>query len=249
MSARNRVASLAAVLTLAVAGQAQASLLLDAAVTSQFNGSTTTTNTLGNDLPGKPSTLYFGQLKATSDGWVDFFYVGNEAAYTNTFHYGPTNATTSTAGRPDVFTGPNLAIGSMQMFANTFLDFGFCTSGGDSVTNAGRCAENDSAASLRRQFNYNQNQGYRSIAYSSLSAYDPNTGAKTFNGNPGTSDIWWAFWDDSGAKNDDNHDDMIIGMRFRSNVTVPEPGTLAMFSLGLLGAAFALNRRTAAARR
>lgn len=249
MSTRNRTASLAAVLTLAIAGQAQASLLLDASVTNQFNGHTTTTNTNGNDLPGKPSTLYFGQLKATSDGWVDFFYVGNEAAYTNTFHYGAANTTTSTAGRPDVFSGANLSLGSMQVLANTFLDFGFCTDGGDSVNNAGRCAENDSASSLRRQFNYNQGEGYRSIGFSSLSAYDPNTGGKTFNGNPGTSDIWWAFWDDSGAKNDDNHDDMIIGMRFRPNVTVPEPGALAMFTLGLLGAGFALNRRPAAVRR
>ena len=53
------------------------------------------------------------------------------------------------------------------------------------------------------------------------------------------------FWDDSGAKNDDNHDDMIIGMRFRPIVSVPEPATLAVFTLGLLGAAFALRRRLA----
>jgi hypothetical protein len=36
---------------------------------------------------------------------------------------------------------------------------------------------------------------------------------------------------------------MIIGMRFRPIVSVPEPATLAVFTLGLLGAAFALRRR------
>jgi PEP-CTERM motif len=243
MSTKTRAASLLAAMTLAVAGQAQASLLLDTAVTSQFNGNTTTTNTVGNDLPNpRPATLYFGQLKATANGFVDFFYVGNEAAYTNTFNWG-NNQSYSTAGKPDVFTSPHNLIGTLDVLANTFLDFGFCTNGGDSVNNAGRCALNDNSNSLRRQFNYSNNIGYRSIAFSSLSAYDPNNGNRVFNGNPGTSNLWMAFWDDSGAKNDDNHDDMIIGMRFRPIVSVPEPATLAVFTLGLLGAAFALRRR------
>ena len=106
MFSKTRSAGLLAVMTLALTGQAQASLLLDVSVTSQFNGHDTTTNTLGNDLPNpRPSTLYFGQLKATADGFVDFYYVGNEAAYTNTFNWGDVH-TYSTAGKPDVFTSP-----------------------------------------------------------------------------------------------------------------------------------------------
>lgn len=245
MSTKMRAASLMAAMTLTLAGQAQASLLLDVTVTNLFNGQTKTTNTVGNDLPNpRPATLYFGQLKATANGFVDFFYVGNEAAYTNTFNWGD-GSSYSTAGKPDVFTSPHNLIGSLGVLANTFLDFGFCTSGGDSVNGAGRCALNDSTSSLRRQFNYDHNQGYRSIGFSSLSAYDPNNGNRAFNGNPGASNLWMAFWDDSGAKNDDNHDDMIIGMRFRPIVSVPEPATLAVFTLGLLGAAFVLRRRLA----
>lgn len=243
MFTKARAAGLLAAMSFALSGQAQATLLLDASVTSQFNGNTTTTNTIGNDLPEpRPSTLYYGQLKAVASGFVDFFYVGNEAGYTNTFNWGD-GSSYSTAGKPDVFTGPNLLIGSISVLANSFLDFGFCTDGGDSVNGAGRCALNDSSNSLKTQFNYQGNQGYRSFGFSSLSDYDPNNGNRAFNGNPGTSTLWMAFWDDSGAKSDDNHDDMIIGMRFRPIVSVPEPATLAVFTLGLLGAAFALRRR------
>jgi len=244
MSKKFSAASLLAGMALALAGQAQASLLLDTSVTNHFNGNTTTTNTVGNDLPApRPSTLYYGQLKATANGYVEFFYVGNEAAYTNTFDWGDGNSY-STAGKPDVFTAPHKLIGTLDVLADTFLDFGFCTDGGASVTNAGRCALNDSASSLRRQFNYDGNQGYRSVGFSSLSSYDPNNGNRVFNGNPGVSDLWMIFWDDSGAKNDDNHDDLIIAARFQSYVvSVPEPASLAVFTLALLGAAFALRRR------
>lgn len=248
MFAKTAAASLITA-TLALAGQAQASLLLDVTVTNQFNGNTTTTNTSGNDLPNpRPSTLYFGQLKATANGSVDFFYVGNEAAFTNTFEWG-NGSSYSTAGKPDVFTSPHTHIGSMDVLAGAFLDFGFCTDGGDSVNGAGRCALNDSADSLKKQFNYQNNQGYRSVGFNSLSDYNPANGSRTFTGNSLFSDIWWAFWDDSGAKNDDNHDDMIIGIRFTPRVSVPEPASLAVFALGLLGATVALRKQMLPTRR
>jgi len=42
------------------------------------------------------------------------------------------------------------------------------------------------------------------------------------------------LWDDSGAQQDDNHDDLGVRLTFRATA-VPEPGTLALLSLGLLG--------------
>ena len=42
----------------------------------------------------------------------------------------------------------------MAVTAGSLLDFGFCTSGGDSGGASGRCAYNNDAASITAQYNY-----------------------------------------------------------------------------------------------
>ncbi len=227
---------------------AQAGLILDTAVTAAFIPGATTTNTVGNDLPAPlPSTLYFGQLRATSSGFVDFFYVGNEAAYTNRLIVGD-SAVLTTSGLSDTFNAPHELVGSLAVSAGDLLDFGFCTDGGSAVAGS-RCVWNDSATSIISQYNYGLVGGYRSIGYAGLSNYDPATGARTFTSGSGDDlNSWMAFWDDSGAKNDDNHDDLIIGLKFRPTA-VDEPGSIGLAVIGLFGLLWATRRIPQGARR
>lgn len=224
----NRTLAVVAFVALACGSQANASLILNTQVTQSFADGRASSGTAGHDMPMHPDTVYFGQLQAQTDGVIDFFYLGNEAGYTNSLVLGG-SAVHSTAGLPDVFDS-GLFLGSLGVSAGGFADFGFCTSGGDAVGGYGRCASNADADSLIAQFNHAGLIGYRSIGFRPLEYLG---GSFSWLSPGSTSDLWALFWDDSGAANDDDHDDYVAIARFRP-VSVPEPGTAVLLGTGVL---------------
>jgi hypothetical protein len=218
-----------------VSTQASANLVLN---TVPGLGMATTAT---NDFAGKPGHLYLGLLSATANGFVDFYFIGNEAGYTNTLVMGGTSH--STAGLPDTFSsiGGGTLVGSVGVTAGNLVDFGFCTSGGDNIwyLPQGRCAMNNLVSALGQYF-YGGVTGYRSIGFHAL-----NAGGNWANTAQGAYSSWGLFWDDSGAANDDNHDDYIAVARFRA-VQVPEPAALLLLGLGVLGVALTQRIRSRA---
>ena len=249
----NKLIYAAGVAALGMAVQANAALLLDSSVTSSFmlGGGLDP----GNDLPNAPPAVRFGQLKATEDGTVNFYFTGSEAAYANNLRIDGSMYPTT----PN-FTPPDTLLGSIGVTAGSFVDFGFCTSGGAMVGAYGMCASNTDGASLIAQFNYvdvatSTEGGYRSIGYRALSSYDPTAGlsnaaVSTYAAASVTdSSLWAIFWDDSGARNDDDYDDYIAVARFTpagfvTPVDVSEPLTLTLLGSSLLGMGV-LRRRVA----
>ena len=180
----------------------------------------------GNDWLFTPATLFFGQLRTDAPGSIVFEYVGTEAGYTNEFDVGGATIFTTSGGTDLAGSATGSLAASASFVVGTGLvDFAFCAPGGDLAGAYGRCVENDSAASILGQYNHPAvGSGYRGVAFWQQA---PNK--------------WVAFFDDSGGNDDDDFDDMIVRIAYApervalQNFNVPEPGTLALLSLGVAG--------------
>ena len=175
------------------------------------------------DLPAGQQYSVGGNLFANHNLYVDYYYLGHEATFNNNFVVG--SETISTADQVSSLlcanhtcdsTKPKNAsylvptINSMAS-AGAFLDFGFWTQVNASLMQS---VTNGSNTSNQKKYDY---------------AVALNT---SFHMSPYDAII---FLDDTGKGangiDDDNHDDMLIGVRVRA---VPEPSALLLVGLGLL---------------
>ena len=156
-------------------------------------------------------------LAVDSYGSVTYYYFGKEAGYNNSFTAGglSTFYTGYTPNAQNLFGSGGYNLGTVSVGPG-LLNFNFCAYSSPGVQ-VGRCVSNANNDAFSMG-------SFQSIAFNA------------------TGNVAWLFWDDSGAGPDDNHDDMLIKAVFNPR-SVPEPATLGLFGLGLLGTWFAARRR------
>ncbi len=150
-----------------------------------------------------------GTLKANTKLSVTYYYLGQESGWNNSFTVGAETLSSSNKGTITTIVEKD------ELF-----DFTFSTLAPSlSVTNV----EGATVGINGRTYSFAV----------SLNAYFTGQGANAVKAHKGEYDAI-LFLDDTGpnAGDDDNHDDLLIGVRVTA---VPEPTTLLLMSMGLLG--------------
>ncbi len=196
------------------------------------------------DIPGGTATNdglvpIYGAGTTSRDGWyganlylvggggtasITVDYLGAEAGYVNQFLFGG-NSIFSTPGGGSTWPGVGGAV-TFNNVADGLLDFAFVAGDGSSTTTQNGSNPDDAG-------------GTSSVNFFATVVANP----------AGLSGVAWDLWfDDGGAGNDDNHDDMAIRISVTggtiSQVPVPAAGLLLLTALGGLG--IARRRRKAA---
>lgn len=167
------------------------------------------------DALGVETYTFGASLALDTAGSVTYYYYGKEAGFRNDFVAGSLSYSSGFTPTIQDYFGAPIQIGTVNTGPGV-LDFKFC---------AYKTASWFLGCSSNAQNDATGINSFQSIAFSIV------------------GDTAWLFWDDSGTGPDDNHDDMVIKAVFTPGTSVPEPNTLALFGLGLLGLAFGASRK------